>query len=101
MKAEILMVDRVTQLAFEIADNAAMCDIEMLCAPVGGEPTNIEAMRTCWYDLDRTRDHDDLYFVQMSAEYLAHRGLLRRHPERANWVRPRHISLSLKEEKQA
>jgi len=91
------MVDRVTELAFEIADNAAMCDIELLCAPVGGEPTNIEAMRTCWYDLDRTRDPDDHHFVQVSAEYLELRGLLRRHPERPNWVRPRHVPLAIKE----
>ncbi|HYD95483.1 MAG TPA: hypothetical protein VEC01_09165 [Noviherbaspirillum sp.] len=84
------MSDRVTQLAFEIADGAAMCDIEILCAPVGGEPLSLEAMRTCWFDLNRTRDPDDLRAVKTSAEYLDRRGLLRRHPVHANWVRPRH-----------
>ena len=84
------MTDRVTQLAFQIADGAASCDIEILCAPVGGEPSNIEEIRTCWFDLNQIIDPEDAAIVRTSAEYLDSRGLLMRHPDHANWVRPRH-----------
>lgn len=84
------MTDRVTQLAFQIADSAASCDIEVLCAPVGGEPSSIEEIRACWFDLDQIIDPADAEIVRRSVEYLDCRGLLRRHPEHANWVRPWH-----------
>ena len=84
------MTDRVTQLAFQIADGAASCDIEILCAPVGGEPSSIEEIRSCWFDLNQIIDPEDAAIVRTSAEYLDSRGLLMRHPEHANWVRPRH-----------
>jgi hypothetical protein len=88
------MDDRVTQLAFQIADGAASCDIEILCAPVGGEPSNIEEMRTCWYDLNSILDPEDFALVRASAEYLENRGLLIRHPAHPNWVRPRYMASS-------
>jgi hypothetical protein len=91
------MVNRTTQLAFEIADSAARCDIEVLCMPVGGEPGCLEEMRTCWFDLERIIEPGDNYrIVIMSAEYLDNRGLLKRHPAHLNWVRPRHINYDLK-----
>ncbi len=82
------MKDRVIQLAVQIADSAASCDIEILCVPVGGEPSNVEEMRTCWFDLNQLVDPEDATIVRTSAEYLDSRGLLKRHPARANWVRP-------------
>ena len=84
------MTDRVIQLAFQIADSAASCDIEILCAPVGGEPTSIDEIRTCWFDLNKVIDPDNIAIVKASAEYLACRELLMRHPKHANWVRPKH-----------
>lgn len=84
------MTDRVIQLALQIADGAASCDIEVLCAPVGGEPTSIDEIRTCWFDLNKVIDPDDTAIVNASAEYLDCRELLTRHPIHANWVRPRH-----------
>jgi hypothetical protein len=86
------MADRVTQLAIHIADDAARCDIEILCAPVGGEPSNVDEIRACWFDLHQLIDPSDAAVVQASAEYLACRGLLVRHPVHANWVRPRHAA---------
>ncbi len=84
------MVDQITQLAFQLADSAASSDIEILCAPVGGEPQTIEEMRACWFDLNQIRDPDDIPRVATSVEYLDRRGLLKRHPTHNNWVRPRH-----------
>lgn len=87
------MTDRVTQLAFQIADGTASSDIEILCAPVGGEPSNIDEIRACWFDLDRIIDpEDNAATVRASVEYLTGRGLLKRHPVHANWVRPRHVA---------
>lgn len=84
------MTDRVTQLAFQIADDAASCDVEIHCAPVGGEPDGIDEIRACWFDLNEVIDPADAAMVRASAEYLDCRGLLMRHPGHANWVRPRH-----------
>jgi hypothetical protein len=86
------MTDRITQLAFKIADGSARSDIEILCAPVGGEPTTIDEIRACWYDLDQVIDPATIAVVRISAEYLACRGLLKRHPVHTNWVRPRHTA---------
>jgi hypothetical protein len=88
--------DLVTQLAIQIADGAASCDIETLCLPVGGEPSNIEEIRECWFDLYRLSDPSDAGLVWTSAEYLACRGLLARHPANANWVRPLHVATWVK-----
>ena len=90
------MSDRVTQLAIQIADGAASCDIEILCAPVGGEPSNVEEIRACWFDLHRLIDPSDAAIVRISAEYLACRGLLVRHPVHPNWVRPWHVEAEVK-----
>lgn len=84
------MSERATELAFQIADSAARCDIESLCVPVGGEPSDIEAIRTCWFDLDHVSDPWAITLVRTCAEYLELRGLLMRHPMHLNWVRPRH-----------
>lgn len=85
------MADRVTQLAFQIADIAASSDIEILCVPVGGEPANVEEIRACWFDLEQV-DPADKATVKRSAEYLDGRGLLKRHPVYPNWVRPQHAA---------
>lgn len=90
------MTNRVTRLAIQIADGAASCDIEILCAPVGGEPSNIEEIRACWFDLHQLVDPSDAAIVRTSAEYLACRGLLVRHPVHANWVRPRHAAAEVR-----
>lgn len=90
------MAGRITQLAIQIADDAASCDIEILCTPVGGEPSNVEEIRTCWFDLHQPIDPSDAAVVQASADYLACRGLLARHPAHANWVRPRHAAAEAK-----
>lgn len=82
------MCEAITQLAFQIADNAARCDIETLCQPVGGEPRTVEEIRTCWFDLDQVKDPEDTFMVEVSVQYLERRGLLRRHPAHLNWVRP-------------
>ncbi|RZI42818.1 hypothetical protein EGT07_12595 [Herbaspirillum sp. HC18] len=84
------MTDRVIQLAYQIADGAASCDIEILCAPVGGEPLNVEEIRACWFDLNQVIDPADTSIVNIAVEYLELRGLLKRHPVNAHWVRPRH-----------
>lgn len=86
------MADRVTELAFQIADVAASCDIEILCAPVGGEPASVAEIRACWFDLDHVVDRTDTAIVQRSVEYLEGRGLLKRHPIHPNWVRPQHAA---------
>lgn len=39
------MNNRTTKLAFEIADDAASCDIETMCLPVGGEPETRRALK--------------------------------------------------------
>lgn len=88
------MTDRLIQLAFQLADSTASSDIEILCAPVGGEPLTVEEIRTCWFDLTLVRDVADIPLVATSAEYLDRRGLLERHPMHANWVRPRHAGKS-------
>lgn len=91
------MANRITQLAFAIADSAARCDIEVLCMPVGGEPSCLEEIQTCWFDLERIIEPGDNYrMVNTSAEYLDSRGLLDRHPAHGNWVRPRHITSGIK-----
>lgn len=93
------MTDQITQLAFQIADNAARCDIEILCIPVGGEPSSVEEIRTCWFDLNRVIDPADncqVMLVNTSAAYLEYRGLLDRHPAHFNWVRPRHTKTDAK-----
>lgn len=87
------MTDRVTELAFQIADIAASCDIEILCAPAGGEPVGAEGIRACWFDLEQIIDPADASIVRRSAEYLDGRGLLRRHPIYPNWVRPQHPAM--------
>lgn len=87
------MTDRVIELAFQIADIAASCDIEILCAPAGGEPASVEEIRACWFDLDQVIDPADAAIVKRSVEYLDRRGMLRRHPVYANWVRPQHAAL--------
>lgn len=93
------MSEAITELAFRIADNAARCDIETLCSPVGGEPRTVEEIRSCWFDLDQVKDPDDSFMVSVSVEYLERRGLLKRHPTQVNWVRPRHTqSMALGEE---
>ena len=84
------MIDSITQLAFQIADSAASRDIEILCAPVGGEPQTIEEIRTCWFDLHQIIDPIDAPMVEQSVEYLESRGLLRHHPTHNHWVRPKH-----------
>lgn len=86
------MTDRVTELAFQIADVAARSDIEIFCVPVGGEPANVEEIRACWFDLEQV-DPADKATVNRSAEYLDGRGLLKRHPVCPNWVRPQHAAL--------
>jgi hypothetical protein len=90
------MTDRVIQLALQIADSAASCDIEILCAPVGGEPSNIAAIRACWFDINQIIDPDEMQVVIKSVEYLDRRGLLKRHPTHVNWVRPRHATSEFK-----
>lgn len=82
-------MDRVTQLAFQIADGAARCDIEMLCGAAGGEPKTVEEMRECWYDLNQLADTMDALMVRTAVEYLDYRGLLTRHPTQPHWVRTR------------
>ena len=94
------MIDRVTQLAFQIADSAASCDIEIHCAPVGGEPSGIEEMRVCWFDLNQVIDPTDVQIVKTSVEYLDYRGLLNRHPTHVNWARPRHAIAEVKASEQ-
>lgn len=84
------MTDRTIQLAFQLADSAAGSDIEILCAPAGGEPQTLEEIRTCWFDLHQIMDPADIPFVAKSVEYLQCRGLLNRHPVHDNWVRPRY-----------
>lgn len=96
IQGKLGMTDRITRLAIQIADGAASCDIEILCAPVGGEPSNIEEIRACWFDLHRVIDPSDAAIVRTSAEYLACRGLLARHPTHANWVRPRYVTAEVK-----
>lgn len=78
---------RITELAFELADNAARSDIECMCEQVGS-PRTIEAFITCFYDLGRIPDPEDAPYVAKAVEYLDARGLLKRHPSNENWVRP-------------
>lgn len=89
---DLSVTDMTIQLAFKIADGAARCDIEVLCVPVGGEPSNIEEIRACWFDLDQLVDSSQAALVRASAEYLECRGLLMHHPAHRNWVRPRHAT---------
>lgn len=84
------MTDRTTQLAFEIADSAASSDIECYCQTAGGEPKTVEEMRSCFYDIANPTDPEDAECIAVAVEYLDSRGLLKRHQENANWVRPRH-----------
>jgi hypothetical protein len=83
------MIDRTTELALQIADNAASSDIECHCVP-SKEPTNAEEFRTCFYDIQNVTDPETAATVATALEYLELRGLLRRHPDNPAWVRPIH-----------
>ena len=78
---------RTTDLAFQLADDTARSDIETLCKPVGGEPQTIEAMQTCYYDTTALYDLEMSERVKIALEYLDGRGMLKRHPSNANWLR--------------
>jgi hypothetical protein len=78
--------DRVGQLAHELADSTARSDIECNCAlaegpglPAANEPGH-------YYDTASVED-EDRDFVATALEYLELRGVLERHPERAEFVR--------------
>ncbi len=70
--------------ALEIADSAARCDIESNCAS-----TNCNVDAIFWYDLSSV-DPDDgwaMIAVPQAMRYLESRGLIERHPDRAELVR--------------
>jgi hypothetical protein len=66
---------KIVELAFEIADEAARCDIESNC--LGGP-------RGKWWDLGTGGDAS--WYVLRAARYLEQRGKLRHHPKQRNLV---------------
>lgn len=82
------MTTNVTDLAFRFADETARSDVECMCLSIredGKAPETPEQMRDCWYDT--ATDADDLPYVERALEYLELRGMLKRHPTNADWVR--------------
>jgi hypothetical protein len=88
------MGERITDLAFKIADDAARADIEIMCKPVGDQADTVDAMRSCWYDLTQPIDPELAPFVAQAVEYLDGRGLLKHHPEHTGWTRPQNAQSS-------
>jgi len=80
---------RISDLAFRIADDAARADIEIMCRPVGNNSESVEAMRTCWYDVAHPFDPELAPCIAIAVEYLDGRGMLRRHPDNAEWLHVR------------
>ena len=78
--------DELTRLAFEIADEAAVSDIEVLCRSEFhfGEHYGL------WYDIAQG-PFDDLKYcaIYRAVRYLELRGELECHPDNPNVVRKR------------
>lgn len=73
-------LSKLLSLQREIADEAARSDIESFCAWSGPAPGR-------WYDTSSAED-DLAAIVRRAVCYLELRGLVERHPEFSNLVRP-------------
>lgn len=83
------MNDRVTDLAFEFADETARSDIECMCLLTredGKAPETPEQLKACWYDVANFHDEEHEPYVTRALEYLELRGMLKRHPTNIDWV---------------
>lgn len=83
---------RATDLAFELADETAMSDIECNCLAAEGEGLPQPADPKRWYDTRCPDDQDDQAIVDRAIEYLDLRKLLELHPEQPHLVRFRRTS---------
>lgn len=88
MQAELARLngDELHQLARELADSAAISDIECYCLTSGDHKTG------WWYELAKPSEEiseltpDDHAAIAMAARYLELRGILVRHAARAGVV---------------
>lgn len=75
------LVGPAIDLAIEIADSAAISDIECFCQPQG------RATEGGWWNDTTDRQPDTDEFVEKALAYLRLRNLLADHPTNPGWVR--------------
>jgi len=80
----VTFCEECRELEREIAYHAARSDIECICAghyeSGPGSPV--------WYDIQSPDNDDDMGFVTQAVTYLLQRGLLKRHQENPDLVKP-------------